>query len=116
MKYKKKPRNHCGSEVFHLAAGEGFEPSHTESESAVLPLHKPAISVRRSEQILFYRYSFFCQGDFSNSFRLFSSLPAAEQIFEKTALFPLVMTAAGQAVHRFLSVPIVLLRRFLVQF
>ena len=30
--------------VFHLAAGEGFEPSHTESESAVLPLHKPAIS------------------------------------------------------------------------
>lgn len=26
-----------------LAAGEGFEPSHTESESAVLPLHKPAI-------------------------------------------------------------------------
>lgn len=26
-----------------LAAGEGFEPSHTESESAVLPLHNPAI-------------------------------------------------------------------------
>lgn len=26
-----------------VAAGEGFEPSHTESESAVLPLHKPAI-------------------------------------------------------------------------
>ena len=26
-----------------MAAGEGFEPSHTESESAVLPLHKPAI-------------------------------------------------------------------------
>ena len=25
-----------------MAAGEGFEPSHTESESAVLPLHKPA--------------------------------------------------------------------------
>ncbi len=35
-----------------MAAGEGFEPSHTESESAVLPLHKPARSVRRSEQIL----------------------------------------------------------------
>ncbi len=43
---KKKPRNHCSSEVFHLAAGEGFEPSHTESESAVLPLHNPARSVR----------------------------------------------------------------------
>ena len=27
-----------------MAAGEGFEPSHTESESAVLPLHKPAVS------------------------------------------------------------------------
>ena len=26
-----------------LAAGEGFEPSHTESESAVLPLHNPAM-------------------------------------------------------------------------
>ena len=26
------------------AAGEGFEPSHTESESAVLPLHNPARS------------------------------------------------------------------------
>ena len=25
-----------------LAAGEGFEPSQTESESGVLPLHKPA--------------------------------------------------------------------------
>ena len=37
---QKKPRN-FRSEA--LAAGEGFEPSHTESESAVLPLHKPAI-------------------------------------------------------------------------
>ena len=31
-----------------LAAGEGFEPSHTESESAVLPLHKPAIALWNS--------------------------------------------------------------------
>ena len=30
--------------VIFLAAGEGFEPSHTESESAVLPLHNPAVS------------------------------------------------------------------------
>ncbi len=29
--------------VFFLAAGEGFEPSQTESESVVLPLHNPAI-------------------------------------------------------------------------
>ena len=28
---------------FSMAAGEGFEPSHTESESAVLPLHNPAV-------------------------------------------------------------------------
>ena len=28
--------------MVYLAAGEGFEPSHTESESAVLPLHNPA--------------------------------------------------------------------------
>ena len=26
-----------------VAAGEGFEPSQTESESVVLPLHNPAI-------------------------------------------------------------------------
>ena len=44
-----------------MAAGEGFEPSHTESESAVLPLHKPAISIRRSEQILLYRKTDYCQ-------------------------------------------------------
>jgi hypothetical protein len=31
-----------------MAAGEGFEPSHTESESAVLPLHKPAIALWNS--------------------------------------------------------------------
>ena len=41
-----------------MAAGEGFEPSQTESESGVLPLHKPAISLRgtsRNEQILLYK-------------------------------------------------------------
>ena len=33
-------------ECFHIrgvAADEGFEPSQTESESGVLPLHKPAV-------------------------------------------------------------------------
>ena len=29
-------------QIAFLAAGEGFEPSQTESESGVLPLHKPA--------------------------------------------------------------------------
>ena len=58
----------------HLAAGEGFEPSHTESESAVLPLHKPAIlfAVFRSEQILLYKNQAICQYLFSNSFLKFS--------------------------------------------
>ena len=31
--------------VLLVAAGEGFEPSQTESESAVLPLHNPAKSI-----------------------------------------------------------------------
>ncbi len=47
-----------------LAAGEGFEPSHTESESAVLPLHNPAVScrtlliirIRRNLSIPFFRF------------------------------------------------------------
>ena len=39
---KEKVLKPCGFRTF-VAAGEGFEPSHTESESAVLPLHKPAI-------------------------------------------------------------------------
>ena len=39
---RKKTAVPNGTTVF-LAAGEGFEPSQTESESGVLPLHKPAI-------------------------------------------------------------------------
>ena len=35
----------------NMAAGEGFEPSHTESESAVLPLHNPAV-FRRTKTII----------------------------------------------------------------
>ena len=37
-----------------MAAGEGFEPSHTESESAVLPLHKPAIFARSCRTNRYY--------------------------------------------------------------
>ena len=39
-------------ELFSLAAGEGFEPSHTESESAVLPLHNPAIFTEKKPRNL----------------------------------------------------------------
>ena len=38
-KYKKIPRTDV---LGILAADEGFEPSQTESESGVLPLHKSA--------------------------------------------------------------------------
>ena len=67
--YNKKEVWNLTVSDFSLAAGEGFEPSHTESESAVLPLHKPAISVcrsvvNRSEQILLYRRIWICQGIF----------------------------------------------------
>ena len=40
--------------VIFLAAGEGFEPSHTESESAVLPLHKPAIDLFTAANRYYY--------------------------------------------------------------
>ena len=36
-------RSTCKAGASFLAAGEGFEPSQTESESVVLPLHNPAI-------------------------------------------------------------------------
>ena len=44
-----------------MAAGEGFEPSHTESESAVLPLHNPAVFLTNKN---YYTHL----GDFVNSF------------------------------------------------
>ena len=39
---KQKNRSRQGRERFALAAEEGFEPSQTESESGVLPLHNSA--------------------------------------------------------------------------
>ena len=44
--------------VFLLAAELGFEPRHTESESAVLPLHNSAISYCRSQRVLVYHKEF----------------------------------------------------------
>ena len=41
----KKEKRFASCKPLFVAAGEGFEPSHTESESAVLPLHNPAMSV-----------------------------------------------------------------------
>ena len=45
VQLKQKADHPLGGLPSKLAAGEGFEPSHTESESAVLPLHNPAMSL-----------------------------------------------------------------------
>ena len=51
---------------FFMAAGEGFEPSQTESESVVLPLHNPAVSVlsRQDRELLYHGFTD-CQGFFA---------------------------------------------------
>ena len=38
----------CGPGIGAMAAEEGFEPSQTESESVVLPLHNSAIRSRKA--------------------------------------------------------------------
>ena len=60
--------------VVIMAAGEGFEPSHTESESAVLPLHNPAVFLTNK-----LYYTRFLSG-FVNSF--FASL--SEKFFPRS--------------------------------
>ena len=48
-----------------MAAGEGFEPSQTESESVVLPLHNPALLMSLVEDECYYsKYSEFVKGYF----------------------------------------------------
>ena len=56
-----KKHRPCWDGAFLLAAGEGFEPSQTESESGVLPLHKPAICFKH---ILLYAPFTICQDVF----------------------------------------------------
>ena len=59
-----KERHACGVSFF-LAAGEGFEPSQTESESVVLPLHNPALFISLVEDECYYsKYSEFVKGYF----------------------------------------------------
>ena len=52
-----------------LAAGEGFEPSHTESESAVLPLHNPAMFL--TNKIHYTRFPAFVNTFFPVSEKIF---------------------------------------------
>ncbi len=50
-KYKKKRQSSVENCRFFLAAGLGFEPRQTESESAVLPLHNPAILIAINKKV-----------------------------------------------------------------
>ena len=54
-----------------MAAGEGFEPSHTESESAVLPLHNPATFV--ANRYYYSGFLSFVNRDFSKNRDNFAS-------------------------------------------
>ena len=77
-----------------MAAGEGFEPSHTESESAVLPLHKPAVSVRRSLQrtdIIIQKSDILSRGFFNipgENFEKFIYSCRRRKILSKNCPFP----------------------------
>jgi hypothetical protein len=67
------------SGLFALAAGEGFEPSQTESESGVLPLHNPAIlpcalGERKSYYTIFFP---FVKGYFKKTQKTASGKPDA---------------------------------------
>jgi hypothetical protein len=55
-----------GSEKRSLAAEEGFEPSQTESESVVLPLHNSAIFIWNSKS--YYTKSFGFVNPFAEHF------------------------------------------------
>ena len=95
-----------------MAAGEGFEPSHTESESAVLPLHKPAISVRYPQRtdIIIQRF-FFLSIVFSNFFSKVSFVPAVpEKPLQQPAL-----AAALQPFDCLSGALVALVRRLAVQ-
>lgn len=66
---RKKLTGFFRSRSTYLAAGEGFEPSHTESESAVLPLHKPAVSCRTD--IIIQKCSFLSRTFFKKFYLFF---------------------------------------------
>ena len=71
LKIRKNRSKHHVSTGFLLAAEEGFEPSHTESESAVLPLHNSAnYLVLCRTLLLLYPLSLICQAIFSIFFDL----------------------------------------------
>ena len=91
---KEKVLKPCGFRTF-VAAGEGFEPSHTESESAVLPLHKPAIFVRSCRT---NRYYYTGKQEFVKGFFEISRYTAAKgPYYGKSKLF--IACKHGLAAH-----------------
>ena len=67
-----------------MAAGEGFEPSQTESESGVLPLHNPA-KCRCYYSLFFQKVKCFLKFVFIAGGTVFTVPPA-----NQTALMPSV--------------------------
>ena len=107
VKGKRKVLKPYGFRTF-VAAGEGFEPSHTESESAVLPLHKPAIFARscRTNRYYYTGKQEFVKGFFEKNnicrFQPFSSqfpwkTPAPRASSEADLIIPQVRSGAESA-------------------
>lgn len=84
-----------------MAAGEGFEPSQTESESVVLPLHNPAKCARDCRRKSYYsKSSEFVKGKRRNILRDFS-LSSSGALFllispPLTPIFLLFLLQKGQ--------------------
>ena len=57
----KRERPPSTNSVVQVAAGRGFEPRQTESESVVLPLHNPAISFVSALADDIYYTAIFCK-------------------------------------------------------
>lgn len=83
--YQAEPHLEKLSPVFGaMAAEEGFEPSQTESESVVLPLHNSASTFAAAKQHgLLYQNIGICQPSFEKKMQLFKD----QQISRKTGCF-----------------------------
>ncbi len=93
-KIKEKAYRNCYDMHVSLPAVQGFEPRHTESESAVLPLHNTAICrflevfVACPADVVYYNSSApICQYLFSNFFNFFEKF-FFEKFFLKNSFSP----------------------------
>ena len=76
-----------------MAAGEGFEPSQTESESVVLPLHNPARHMRYYSNLHFLCQAF-SFAPATRACRAILMITGQKQIFERSDT-PLAHTRCG---------------------